>query len=574
MSSLPYSYHTFIFPFVWNNGGTTSLDDFNQCIDEEYWKPCDWEDGKIPPYRGKNEDDDINKRARDKFFTDYQAYQYFMPNARNLLYHCDATEPVVNNYDFTIKGEPLVIESSEGKCVSNAKYIIIKRTENNNIWHFTKYTLQINAIRMRIFNSGVGILKLETEFHGDKELDGKIVDYTKTGTKERVFDFNAINEYGRRINLPYIGDMKEGQEYPAHALVADSVEVWLKDGDVELKEDFTKTIIRMNSEENPFKMDKTLSLTYIGKHIKNLIDIGNGRGVTSKRDGNTRDDIYIYPIIDDRMYVCAMMRNNIVSENIKIKNENDDDYAIYSDNELSQTIYKMGFIENGCSCQSSVMRHDILKRCVYDRWIDWGTIDIITHHSTVRITGEDEDIVASVINPFLLQYIQMAEIALVQRATILALFDRIDNATAGISKKSIDESAYRKIREIQRDYVKAQNQIFLGDVTVQEQGVEEFRMMLDELYLDRTTQELDEQIKDAFALATDYVDRSTNKRLNFITVVGAFFAVVTIIFDFITGLTSEAKPVFIIVAGLAGIVGISAYVGYLLKKRKDLKKWS
>lgn len=95
-----------------------------------------------------------------------------------------------------------------------------------------------------------------------------------------------------------------------------------------------------------------------------------------------------------------MMRNNIVIEIIQGKNKNDDDYAIYSDNELSQTIYKMGFIENGCSCQSSVMRHDLLKRCVYDRWIDWGIIDIITHHSTVRITGDADYIVASVINPF------------------------------------------------------------------------------------------------------------------------------------------------------------------------------
>lgn len=580
MSVLPYSYHTFLFPFVWNNGGETSITDFLECINTDYWKSSDWIDGKIPPYRytDENIEQELNEKlknelAKNKFFTDYQAYEYFMPNARNLLYNCDSSDSFVFNYDLTINGEPIRIKphkqskkSKEEKekydYVSNAKYIITKHIEDQ-ISKQTKciqYTLQINAIRLRIFNSGVAILKLETEFHGHKTIDGTKVDYSKTLVYERIDDFNSINEYGRRINLPFIGKVSADYKYSKNSLVADEVKIELDGYPKEFQENFADTIIRMNMAENPYKIDKKLSLTYIANHIKKLIDIESNRHVTSNkssRNGNN-DDIFIYPIIDDRMYVCAMLRNNFISECIKKKDSTNKDYKIYSDDYVSKLIYTIGFIETDCSCQSMTMRRDILKRCVYDRWIDYGTIDVITHHSVVRITCEETELEANVINPFLLQYIQMAEIALAQRATILALFDRVDNATAGIKDGNLDNSLYNKIQAIQRDYVKAQNQIFLGDVTVQEQGVEEFRMMLNELYLERTISELDEQIKDAYELANGYIDEKTNHQINLITKLGAGIAVSSIGIDLISMTSSEFPSILLRICNTIGSLAILA----------------
>lgn len=105
---------------------------------------------------------------------------------------------------------------------------------------------------------------------------------------------------------------------------------------------------------------------------------------------------------------------------------------IYSDRELANKIYSFAYIDaDDSSCQSPEMRQELLKRCVYSRWRDWGTIDVITHHSLVRVTGEWEGLTASVITPFLTQYVTMAAGALLQRATLMTL-----------SK----ECAYRRLR--------------------------------------------------------------------------------------------------------------------------------
>ena len=153
------------------------------------------------------------------------------------------------------------------------------------------------------------------------------------------------------------------------------------------------------------------------------------------------------------------------------------------------------------------MREEILKRCIDSRWRDWGTIDVITHHSLIRITGGVEvDIVDSVVNPFLIQYVYLAIGALVQRATILSLSAESAAISNKYLSKDFSEELNNELKNLKKKYVYAQNNIFLHELTVQEQGVEEFDMLKNELYIDNSLENLNNKIDGLYGYVKEYSD--------------------------------------------------------------------
>ena len=82
-----YSNHTFVFPFLWNNGGKVKREDFQKCLDEDKWK--------IDIFGKYRAEDPNEKRQR------YAAYQYFNEAARSAIYTMeDNQEQIVRNYRF------------------------------------------------------------------------------------------------------------------------------------------------------------------------------------------------------------------------------------------------------------------------------------------------------------------------------------------------------------------------------------------------------------------------------------------------------------------------------------------
>ena len=257
----------------------------------------------------------------------------------------------------------------------------------------------------------------------------------------------------------------------------------------------------------------------------------------------------ISPIIDDRMFVCCMVRDEALSKKIETKKtvETGDGKEItvdvrddiFCDETLSNELYAFAFIDAGDStCQDPVMRESILRRCVYGRWRDWGTIDIITHHSFIRLTGESKGIVDSVINPFLLQYITMAAGVLLQRATILQL----SGECTEISEKYFDnknptrrslKQVNEEIKTLKREYVYAQNTVFLEQFTVQEQGVDEFSMMKRELNIDDSLERLEQKINSLYEYTEEYSEEQENKLLNLIAYIGLPLALINLIVDMV-----------------------------------------
>lgn len=502
-TTMPYSYHTFLLAFYCPNGVLNPRGN---------WKESNLTNQGIAS-TGK------------EFLLDYATVQYFTPEARNLLFNKEKSF----SYSFDADDE-------------NSRYII-KRGEDE------QYSLKVAKVYATMYGENVGVLAiaLENYEHYDSEFQEKMV-------------VNRINEYGRRINLPYLGS------FP-HSLVADSISLF------GVTEDFRNTADMIQS-------GKISAVDgYVMKPIRRL--------VTELMTAKAGEELRISPVIDDRMFVCCLVRNQPVIEALTANGADDYDH-IYTDEKLSKSLYALGFIDaDGVTCHNRTQREEILRRCVYARWRDFsidgaisGTVDVITHHSFVRITnGSAPDYV---INPFLTQYVYMAIGALMQRAamlwlsnesTVLSELHLRTYKSGRITKEFADD-----LRMLRKKYVYAQNNIFLHHLTAQEQGVEEFDILKNELYIEATLEKLDKKIDAIYNFTEEYVEREENKLLNMIAYIGLPLALINLIVDMLglvifsdnNCLASFAVPGAFIACGLS--CGIVIYSVVKLIQYKVSKK--
>jgi hypothetical protein len=264
MSTQPYSYHTFLFPFKWNNDPDVKWDDFKKVLSVgSRWFDTSWSDEKLPA-----------DKMKDKWQENYAAFQYFTEPARAAIYNTQGE--IVHCYEYWHSGAFRKVKG---------QYVITKASE--------KFQLDIKCIRMNVYDSGVAILVLELENNEFQNMDC----------------VNKINEYGRRINMPFL-DLDNGFN-----LCADRIDI-VFDGEVFASEDYKETLtqLRENFEE---KRDK-ISLTYIMKPIQKLIDgggkdIGGYKVTTVNSDSSEKNSKkkYIKPCVDDRMFVALFVTRRL-----------------------------------------------------------------------------------------------------------------------------------------------------------------------------------------------------------------------------------------------------------------------
>lgn len=505
MSDLPYSYHTFLFPFIWNDGGKVTWDGFQKVLAiGRHWFETDWKEEAIPAGIG-----------RDDWLQDYAAFRYFTDAANRVIF-CTCGGNAAHCFEYRYNGQPLR---------NIGTYIITKGSE--------VFRLNINAIRLNVYDTGVAILVFELENRECRSL----------------VEVNKINEYGRRINLPYLTPGS------SHNLCADKIAIDVS-GEV-FTEDYLQKLNELGEDFDAAK--KTISLSYIMKPIQHIIDSDSGYEVTSTRAHRGAKKLFIKPCVDDRMFVCCLVLDEAFAD--EIKGEKDQgEYAYLSSGDksegrnsnsnndiinptISTDLYQFAYIETSPSCRSRKMRRKLLEECVYDRWIDDGTIYAATHHSLVCATKcEDPN---PVINPFLTLYVQLAKLALVQRATILALSDEAAGVAEGLNTdRDITSEQIEAIEKLQARYVKAQNQLMLFEATVQEQGVEVYNLIKEQLYIKKNLSEFDRQmnnLRDVANISHDRLERKIDDErqksekkisnlLNVIAIIGFLLALIQVLF--------------------------------------------
>lgn len=527
MDLKPYSYHTFIFPFNWDNDGSIERKKFEEIFKNEEnkkspWKKLEW---TIPR---KREEENFWKNPEIDTFEDarinYANYQYFHEPVRDAIYgslHDEKEdEAVVVNYTY------------DPKIIRNRSYYYIEK--DNNI-----FRLKLNGIKLKLFNTGVAVIVFETE-----NFDYRSIEAVK-----------LINDFGRRILAPIIPDDS------GFSLCADVL-------GVEINGESIKTDFRefFRTEANSMKGVKDhVLLNYIASFIKDLLVEGTDYKITSHKELDKEEDnnYYIYPIIDDRMFVCCLVRDDVFIERLKgvsqpekverfidtetsllkeiaeelkslRKEAKDSGYAYQRIPKIADELYSFAFVDSKDStCQNDEMTQKLFEKHIYSRWIKYGTIHAVTHHSFMCVTGENDALYPSVINPFLTMYVQMSILTLVQRASIIGFDRKSAKLTRGIegTKKTFDSKKVREFKNLQERYVAFQNQLLFFEVTAQEQGIELYDMLTESLYIEKEKEYLDRELQNLYEVSNVNQDIKFNKWASIFAIAALFLAIFPLFLD-------------------------------------------
>lgn len=467
---VPYSYHTFFFPFLWNDRqqgkGFLSREAFLQCIDKKRW---------IEDF-GYSE---INSND-NKFIAQFNQYRYFNRAARNTIYTTDGKESVVYNYRYNL--------ASFGKNSSDSKWLNSEKGSKNPARYIIskdgrKVSLAINGIKLKLFNTGIGVMIFELENYDYSAKD----------------DFNWINDRGRRIYMPYM--VNGGGCYDC----ADEITLSYDDKVIS-----TSKLIKPYSKY--YNVELAEPIIYL---------LSNGEySVTADAHKVSNKTMYIEPIIDDRMFVAGYYINKQFASELTEHTENgyrflaDASQRRISDKNNSATEwYRAVFVDGGsCSCQSQNKLYDMISEHTYDRWAEYGSLTGISEYSMITVTGSGDDYLVC---NFLTEYVEMMILVLAQRASLLSFERMISDSAMG----------KRDICEIQGYYVKFQSQLLLKEVTPQQQGIELYNMLLDNLFIQEQADRIDKQIEALSAQKSSKCENRENLILFLIAILSILDAV-------------------------------------------------
>lgn len=504
----PQSYHTFLFPFLWNCGNKKiTRHMFTKCLN------ANWKKEILPETLSTTQMNEC-----------YNQHHYFNLAARNAIYSNNGDEDIVWNYRFDLSDNDSKWMDSPKYADNKAIYVIKKGEEN--------FLLHINGIRLKLFNTGIGIIIFELENFLYK--DAAVI--------------NRINDLGRHVYMPYTDN---GKCYDC----AD--EVLIKYSDKEIVKDSLVGV--------PKKFDTTNIAAPILYLLKN-----DEYSITTDEKEIGGKKYYIEPIIDNRMFVaCYYVNPQLVDavrgwnngqyaymieaeakplgkENDDAKIENPNNYNIAS--QLYETVFVDG---NGLTCQSRIMLKKLLDEHIYDRWIEYGSIIGITEYSMVTITNNSTENLA---RNFLTMYIEMIILVLAQRASILAFEREISQIACGRTNQ--------KIEDTQKKYVIFQSELLLQEVTSQQQGIELYNMLLEKLFVIHQQNSVEAQIKSLLELNTANNEKTENWILFILAILGLSETIKTIVEEWL-GLTNPYILLSIVI-----LVGAFIFICYRFRKNK------
>lgn len=462
------SYHTFVFPFLWDDSGKVTRTQFeDKLITGTHWKQ-EILDTKATPSPAL-----------------YSQQQYFNHAAKSVMfsYKNDPDAPVRNfRYDFgAMAGIPNWLDTA--KDSENPLRLVLEKGD-------FRASLRVNGLRLKLYNTGVGLLVYELENY---DLHGEM-------------DIIRINEFGRRLFRPYTtpAGCKE---------CADRITLQVKD--------FVKLSASIDGGELPGIDTVPLPETVL------YFLRGEKHSATANPDhGNNQ--LFIEPIIDDRMFtLCYYINQDFVADMAKWDEENgcyqyltDARTRPTSDPEnLARRLHRLLLIDSGIfTCQSRSLLSRLLTESLYTRWLEntdesgsgacWGTLTGITASTMICVsTGT---FVAD--TAFLIEYVEMALLVLAQRASLLNF------------EKRISESARNElsVENIQKRYVLFHGQMLLREVSPQIQAIELYDMLQEKLMIQREAQEIESQLTAMFTLEQNIQEKNESRLLNVLAVSSVF----------------------------------------------------
>ena len=451
-----YSYHTFLLPYIWKTSKRSKQKKYYSKLSEKNWKeyhvsyenmserygelqkpgPTS-EDGSTAESDGKNEKEKYDLTL----FQEHKIIQYFTESARRSILGEDKDYVKVFIYD-NLSGKDEYVIENQG----------------------TTYKLDINGIKLKVYNTGIAILIFELE--NNRYRDIKSV--------------KNINEWGRRLYPPYF---LEGKNYFCPA-TAEKLGITDPDNSIKNLSTISGPGYKLPLSDNDCLPD----------FIKNMLP----------------DDDKIKTAIDDRMFVCCSVTDPEYSKTAKtvkyldLVNAEETEFPsniarrrfIKRNNVLenAKSLYELIYIdrEGDCSCLSNKTLEKLLKESVYDRWDEYGTYTMVSHHSLIFLSNGG---VEHPLESFLLQTIQMATAVLAQRATINYFGSRVSEISSGFESQNVSFNKNKKLISLQKKYIAFLSQHMNIEITCQEQGIEIYNLLQKQLYVIEENEKLRKEIE-------------------------------------------------------------------------------
>lgn len=304
-----------------------------------------------------------------------------------------------------------------------------------------EYVLKVENIFLNIYSTGVGTLTF----------------YLSNSRYDEFNDVLAINQYGRRVYPPFWAD----KQY--HIESAEELHI-------------TGLAGAYQSDFDSYKpSDTNKPCTLIAKMIKEVAT-----------------NIDIETVIDDRMYVMSWLCDKGMAERVC------GSYGSTTENALNDKAYKEAFgdwyryvfVDAGdATCHNAGMFRQLLDKATYLRWQECNSLYGISRYSFVMLSnaGESEKFLYT---NFETEYVRMAELILVQKASVLRFSQEVTN----ISTLENSKNLAKKVDSLYKEYIRFVNQVHFREVSAQDQAIELYQMLYRQMDIENQVEKLDGEI--------------------------------------------------------------------------------
>lgn len=463
-----YSVHAFLFPFEWTyrNNNSPLLEDQTDLSRIEV----------LMQQRGPN----WERRAswvNPQSLVQYNEVTYFYDFVRPVLYDTGTEDSLQRHYYYNLPGaeheNEYVIELANGKT----------------------YRLEIDDIVVSFFNTGVGYMAFSL--------------YNRRKEQSAPQDILKINAFGRRVYPPFLSTNLDliGQQ----AFFDD--QDWARGlkGTQEISNEMARSI-RLETNGVAWALEDFQSW---------LVDQNPQRPPALVRQllpEAMLQETALSPVLDDRMFTVCWYGNKELTEYLKGQNPEEhyktDDWW-----------YQFVFVDtNGATCPNMKLRKKLLEEATNPRWVNYGTFYGISRYSFVALTehfsaGFFAKIIASHVQTM---YYKTALLALMQRACLMRFSQEV-TAISQLPKR--DRRIAARVSSLYKQYLRFVNKIYFREVTAQEQGIEHYDILQNQMRLDKHVKDLELEIQELHQYVSMLEEEQRNDKLDILTYIGAFFVV-------------------------------------------------
>lgn len=461
-----YSFHAFLFPFEWKYTGKA-----DQLFEEQV---C------LQDLIGWMQRDKVWERRTSwlkvQSLAQFNEVAYFYDFVRPVLYDSGNNESTLQAHYY--------YQLPEGDC----EYVI-------ELPNGTTYHLEIDDITISYFDMGIGILA----FHL----------LNKDAAQSSPQDILNINFFGRRVYPPFLStDINQvGQQ----AFFTNDDWVFGLHRTVNASGELARSI-SLECDGGPWVLDNFSSWT-VDQNLRRAPDL-----IEQLLPVPLKNKVTIQPVLDDRMYVISWYGNDQLATQLK---GTDADQHFQKE----EWWYRYIFIDKEwATCSNGQMMADLLQKATYQRWTGQGTFYGISRYSFMVLMDE----MASGFFPKLVfthtqtLYFKLVMLCIVQRACLLRFSEEI----TAISQLNVKKGKIgARIGSLYQQYLRFVNKIYFREVTAQEQGIELYQKLHQQMELPQQVTALQLEMQELHQYALIIEEDQRNDKLDMLTYIGAFFVV-------------------------------------------------